>query len=342
MGTREASGGAVRVTQRRSRVTRAALLAMGLGLLPAQGLADGEAPVPKPVACTVEGMLEDVRAGLKEGSPAYQRYVRTRLQEAAKALPPDALRLAVNQERDPAVLEVIGAALATKASRDGSPELVQPLLSRASQDADPAVRAAAVKALRATASVEFMEKNGNVVTYQQLIRDSSPEVRMAVAENLLAENNEVYFGHDKAVSETAISVAAATQDPAVAAKLLGEISLEQAGPETVAKVTQQLRAQDATHRAAAAKALGGVPSPQIEAARGSLLELFRSDKDPAVRKAALEGLARLGQSSARPLFESLRGVDPAMDPEINAWLSAMKLNLQEWHLLLREKQRLRR
>jgi hypothetical protein len=31
-----------------------------------------------------------------------------------------------------------------------------------------------------------------------------------------------------------------------------------------------------------------------------------------------------------------------MDAEIDAWLSAMKLNLQEWHLLLREKQKLRK
>jgi hypothetical protein len=61
-----------------------------------------------------------------------------------------------------------------------------------------------------------------------------------------------------------------------------------------------------------------------------------------VRKAALEGLARLGLSSARPQLESLRGVDAALDPEIDAWLRAMKLNLQEWELLLREKQRLRK
>jgi DNA replication initiation complex subunit (GINS family) len=326
----------------RRRLGRAALLALGLGLLPAAGLAQGEVALPKPVACTVEGMLEDVRTGLKEGSPAYRKYVRSRLKEAAKAMPPEALRAAVNQERDPAVLEVIGAALVTKASRDESPELIQPLLSRASQDSDPAVRAAAVKAMRATPSVEFMAKNGGVVSYEQLSRDASAEVRMAVAENLLAENKEVYFGHDKTVSETAISVAASTKDPAVAAKLLSEISLEQAGPEAVAKVTQQLRAEDAAQRAAAAKALGGVPGAQVEGVRGSLLELFRSDKDPAVRKAALEGLARLGQSGSRSLLESLRGVDPAMDPEIDAWLSAMKLNLQEWHLLLREKQRLRR
>jgi HEAT repeat protein len=318
---------------------RLALLAVGLLSTPA--LAEGETPL-KRVACTMEGMLEDVRTGLKSGSPAYQKYVRVRLKEAAIAMSPDALRAAVAQERDPAVLEVVGAALATKASNAESPELVQALLSRASQDADPTLRAAAVKALRGTPSVEFMQKNGNVITYEQLARDPAPEVRQAVVDNLVEESAKVFFGHDRTVSETAVSVAAASKDPALAAKLLGEVSMEQVGPEAVAKLTQQLRAEDAGLRAAAAKALGGVPGREAVGARSSLLELFRGDKDVSVRKAALEGLARLGQSSARPLLESLRGVDPTMDPEIDAWVSAMKLNLQEWSLLLREKQRLRK
>jgi hypothetical protein len=319
---------------------RTALLAVGLLATPA--LAAGEVQVPKRVACTMEGMLEDVRAGLKSGSPAYQRYVRARLKEAAIAMSPDALRLAVAQERDPAVLEAVGAALATKASNAEQPELVQALLSRASQDSDPSLRAAALKALRGTPSVEFMAKNGSVITYEQLARDAAPEVRQAVVENLVEESAKVFYGHDKTVSETAASVAATVEDPALAAKLLSEVSMEQVGPEAVGKITQQLRSEDAGVRTAAAKALGGVPATEMAGARGSLLELFRNDKDANVRKAALEGLARLGQSSARPLLQSLRGVDPAMDPEIDAWLSAMKLNLQEWHLLLREKQRLRK
>ena len=316
-------------------------LLLAVGLLSTPTLAAGETPL-KRVACTMEGMLEDVRAGLKSGSPAYQRYVRIRLKEAAIAMSADSLRAAVSQERDPAVLEVVGAALATKASNSEKPELVQALLSRASQDADPRLRAAALKALKGTPSVEFMAKNGNVITYEQLARDSAPEVRQAVVDNLVEENTKVYFGHDKTVSETAVSVAAASNDPAMAAKLLSEVSMEQVGPEAVAKLTQQLRSEDAGLRTAAARALGGVPGTAAAGARSSLMELFRGDKDASVRKAALEGLARLGQSSARPLLESLRGVDPAMDPEIDAWLSAMKLNLQEWHLLLREKQRIRK
>lgn len=333
MSTRDMSGTGVR---------HAVLLALGLGLSPGLVWAQEAAAAPRQTACTVEGMLEDVRVGLKEGSPAYQRYVRMRLKEAAIAMPPDALRIAVSQERDPAVLEAVGAALATKASNMQKPEILQPLLSRASQDADPGLRAAAVKALRGSPSLEFMAQNGNVVTYEQLVRDSAPEVRQAVAENLVTESSQIYFGHDKNVSEMAVKVAAASRDPEVAAKLLGEVSMEAVGHETVEQLTRLLRAEEPGMRSAAARALGGVPGAEAAGARRSLVELFRGDKDPAVRKAVLEALARLGQSNAQPLLESLRGVDATMDPEIDAWLRAMRLNLQEWHLLLREKQKLRK
>lgn len=316
--------------------------ALGVSLLSGPTLAQGApAAVPAPAACTVEGMLDEVRGAMKTGSPAYRRYARLRLKEAAIALPPEALGRAVSQERDPAVLEAVGAALATKASNAQRPELLQPLLSRASQDADPTLRAAAVRALKGSPSVEFMAKNGDVVTYEQLVRDSAPEVRQAVAENLVTESAGIYFGHNPDLADAAVRIAAASEDPAVATRLLGEVSMEAASPATVRKLTQQLRSEDPGLRAAAAKALGGVPGTEAAGARRSLLAQYRSDTDLAVRKSSLEGIARLGQSSARPLLESLRGVDPRMDPEINAWLAALKLNLQEWHLLLREKQRLR-
>ncbi|RKH38661.1 HEAT repeat domain-containing protein [Corallococcus sicarius] len=314
-----------------------------LGLLPGLTLAQPapEVAVPTPTACTVEGMLDEVRVAMKTGSPAYQRYARLRLKEAAIALPPQALGKAVSEERDPGVLEAIGAALATKASNAQQPELLQPLLSRAKQDADPGLRAAAVRALKGAPSVEFMAKNGDVVTYEQLVRDSAPEVRQAVAENLVTESAGIYYGHNAELAEKAIQVAGASQDPAVTKRLLGEVSMEAASPEAVRKLTGHLRSEDPALRAAAAKALGGVPGTESAAARRSLTALYKSDSDPAVRKSALEGLARLGQSQARPLLESLRGVDPRMDPEIDAWLGALRTNLQEWHLLLREKQRLR-
>lgn len=322
---------------------RAALVSALWLLVPGVSLAEeAKETVLRPATCTVEGMLEDVRAALKGGSPALQRYVKLRLREAALAMSADGLQAALSRERDPAVLEALGAALATKASNAEDPTLLQPLLARASGDADASVRAAAVRAMRATPSVEFMEKNGGVVSYEQLVRDASPEVRAAVADNLVAESAEVYSGHDRRVSETAIATAAAAEDPAVAAKLLGEVSMETVGPGAVEQVMKQLRSEDAPLRAAAATALGGVPGASSDAARLALVDLYKTDTNPAVRKAALQGLARLGQSSARPLLESLRGIDRAMDPEIDAWLAAMSLNLQEWELLLREKQRLRR
>ena len=298
---------------------RAALLSALAWLLPTPALATGPTPGLQPVQCTVEGMLDDVRAALKDGSPALKRYVKLRLKEAAIAMSPEGLQAAFSRERDPAMLETLGAALATKASNAEAPELVQPVLARASGDSDPAVRAAAVRSLRAVGSVEFMAKNGSVVTYEQLARDPSPEVRMAVAENLVAESHEVYRGHDKTVSETAVATAAASQDPAVAAKLLSEVSMEKVGPEAVDTVMRQLRSEDPRLRAAAATALGGVPGASAEGARTSLVDLYRSEKDPAVRKAALQGIARLGQANATPLLQSLRGVDRAMDPEIDAW-----------------------
>ncbi|MFP2904140.1 hypothetical protein ACLESD_03515, partial [Pyxidicoccus sp. 3LFB2] len=218
---------------------RAALLSALLWLVPAPALATGPQATPlKQTTCTVEGMLDDVRAALKGGSPALQRYAKLRLKEAALVMSAEALQAAVASERDPAVLEALGAALSTKASNAENPALVQPLLARASGDSDPSVRAAAVRSLRATPSVEFMEKNGGVVTYEQLIRDSSPEVRAAVADNLVAESAEVYSGHDRKVSEAAVAAAAAAEDPTVAAKLLGEVSMEAVGPGAVEQVTK--------------------------------------------------------------------------------------------------------
>ncbi len=295
-----------------------------------------------PAVCTFEGMVDDVRGALRTGSPAFKRYVRERLKESVLALPPEVLQAAVERERDPEVLEVLSAALSAQVSRMEKPEVLQPLLTRATKDADPAARAAAVRGMRGIGSVDAMAKSGSRVTYEQLIRDPAPEVRQAVVENLVHENAKVYFGHDQGVSEAAISAALASRDPEATARLLREVSTEQVGPEAVRRLSEPLRSESPAVRAAAATALGGVPAASTPGARASLVEAYRTDKDPAVRKAALEGIARLGQSGARPLLESLRGVDPAMDPEIDAWLSAMKLNLQEWHLLLREKQRRRK
>jgi HEAT repeat protein len=248
----------------------------------------------------------------------------------------------VAQERDPDTLEALGAALVGKAGFDDNPGLLQPLLARAQGDGDPGLRAAAVRGLRGTGSVDYMAKNGGVVTYEQLIRDSAPEVRQAVVDNLVHESAKVYFGHDRTVSETAVATALAAKDPAVAAKLLSEVSMEQVGHETVERLRGELRSEDPALRAAAATALGGVPGAEAGGTRDALVKLYRDEKDPAVRKAALQGIVRLGMGSSLSTLESLRGVAPALDPEIDAWKSALERNLQEWHLLLREKERIRK
>jgi hypothetical protein len=326
-----------------SPLWRMALLAAATCcLLPARAQAqDGAVPLRK-ISCSFSGMVQELRGAMKTGSPAYRKYVLEQLKMAAKALPAEELLALVSREREPDVLEALGAALVSKAGFVEDPTLVQPLLQRALSDSDPNLRAAAVKGLRATGSVDLMARNGNVVTYEQLIRDSSPTVREAVVGNLVDENAKVYFGHDRAVSETAVSTALASPDPELAAKLLREVSMEQVGSETVRTLTGQLRTENPTLRAASATALGGVPGAESAGATRSLLELYRGEKDPAVRKAVLQSLVRLGMSGARPTLQSLRGVAPGMDPEIDAWLAALNLDLQEWHLLLREKERIRK
>lgn len=179
------------------RMGRAALLVALSSLTPVTARAEATL---RPAQCTVQGMLDDVRVAMKNGSPALKRYVKMRLKEAALAMPAESLLAALHGERDPEVLEALGAALATKASNAENPGLIQPLLARATGDADPALRAAAVRGLRGVPSVEFMEKNGGVVTYEQLVRDASPEVRAAVADNIVSESADVYSGHDRRVS----------------------------------------------------------------------------------------------------------------------------------------------
>ncbi len=323
---------------------RVALVGLGAWLVPAVASAQasgGSQPV-KRVACTFAGMMDDLRAGLKTGSPAYKKYVKERLKQAAKAMPPDELRAAVAQERDPDVLESLGEALATQASFTEDPSQVKPLLDRALNDGDPKLRAAAVRGLRGTGSVEMMAKNGGEASYERLIRDSAPEVREAVVGNLVQEDAKVYFGHGREVSETAVATALASRDPEAAARLLSQVSMEQVSPALVEQLTGQLRSEHPGLRAAAATALGGVPGASSQSSRQALVDLYRTDNDPAVRKAALEGIARLGLSGSRATLESLRGVAPGLDPEIDAWVTAMNRNLQEWSLLQREKQRLRK
>ncbi|WP_394843660.1 HEAT repeat domain-containing protein [Pendulispora brunnea] len=313
--------------------------AAGLVLLAGPVAATAPEHMQKETSCSVDSMVDNLRESLQSGSPSLKRYASTVLREAALTLSAEDLRAAFARERQPAMVEALAAALATKASHSEDPSLIRPLLSRATHDADPAVRAAALRGLRSTGSVDMMAKSGERVRYEQLIQDASPEVRKAVVENLKAESSEVYAGHDRTVSETAISAAKASTDPAATAELLRNASMEQVGSRAVRDVTGQLESSNPQVRAAAASALGGVQAAHSSEARVALTQLYRNDATPEVRRAVLESIARLGQTHAIPALESLASIDPAMKGEIDAWIAALKLGLQEWNLISREKER---
>ncbi|WP_394833170.1 HEAT repeat domain-containing protein [Pendulispora rubella] len=318
-----------------------AFVAAAAGLVLFAGPVTATAPeqMQKEKACSVDSMVDNLREALQSGSPSLKRYASTVLREAALTLSAEDLRAAFVRERQPVMVEALAAALATKASHSEDPSLIRPLLSRATHDADPAVRAAALRGLRATGSVDMMAKSGERVRYEQLIQDASPEVRKAVVENLKAESSEVYAGHDRTVSETAISAAKASSDPAATAELLRGTSMEQVSSRGVRDVTGQLESSNAQVRAAAASALGGVPAAHSSEARVALTQLYRNDATPEVRRAVLESIAHLGQAHAIPALESLASIDPSMKGEIDAWVSALKVGLQEWNLISREKER---
>ncbi|HEX2569046.1 MAG TPA: HEAT repeat domain-containing protein [Polyangia bacterium] len=314
-------------------------LALGLfGATPALAAGEGHAPIHQ-VECSVDSMLNDVRLGLKKGTPAFKKYLKNFLREAAPGMPFEQLRSAFEQERDPEMVEALGGALAARSSRNSNPQEISPVLARINRESDPASKAAAIRGLRGIGSVETLGKVGGL-SYEQLMRDPSPEVREAVVGNLIEENSKVYFGHDKAVSETAVNAALGSNDPKLAAKLLSEVSMEKVGHQTVQQLSQNLHNEDPTLRGATVKALGGVPGSESSTVRNSITDLYRTDNDPQVRKAALESIARLGMGGSISTLESLRSVDPSMSKEIDAWITALKKGLQEWSLVEREKQRL--
>lgn len=299
-------------------------------------------------ACTLSAQLQTLRIGLLRGSPALKRFLRRQLRERAPVIPEAELRAAFDREREPEMIEELSGALAARMARLGEPEALRAPLARAVSDGDPAARAAALRGLRGTGSVEAMAKLGGV-DYAQLIRDPAPVVRQAVVSNLLSESAEVYFGHDRAVSEQAISVARAarsgsTADPGLAARLLSQVSTESLGSQAVAELLSMLDgAADpslSALRAAVVTALGGVPATESSRVVTRLLDVYRQDPAHDVRRAVLQALVRLTMAGSVQLLTALRPVDASLDAEIDAWQRAVKSGLQEWSLLLREKQRL--
>lgn len=298
--------------------------------------------------CSVDAQIEALRAGLRRGSPALKRFLRQQLRELAPTLPLAELRAAFEREREPALIEELSGALAARVGRLEEPEALRAPLDRAQRDPDPEARAAALRGLRGTASVETLAKLGGA-DYERLVRDPAPAVREAVVTNLLTESAEVYFGHDRAVSEKAIAVALAARsgpsaDPAAATRLLSQVSTESVGHQAVTELLSlldgPLDAASAGLRAAVVTALGGVPSGESAAVVDRLLAHYRKDVASEVRRAVLESLVRLRMAAASPLLDALRPIDRGQEPEIAAWQQALKSGLQEWSLLHREKQRI--
>lgn len=298
------------------------------------GIAFAASPAaPTGGTCKVDDLLTQVRGGVTRGSPAYRKYVQRLLREAAPTLSEAELRAAFEAERDPAMIELLASALAARTDRTGEPGALLAVTARALEDGDPRVRAAATRALRGTSTLEHAPD-----TYKGLMRDGSPEVRREAAENLVADLESIYGGQHGPAADTAVTAALSTDDPAAAARVLGGVSMAKISPESVAGVRRLLTSPSLALRTGAVVALGGAPGGEAATSRTALLDLYRAERDTGIRRAILESLARLGFAAAVPDLESLRGVDPSLSSEIDSWIHVLRLGLQEWSLILREKQ----
>ncbi len=325
------------MTRTSSFRTRTLLLALTLGpLLPGAALAQA-APGPELQAgsCSVEGLMDSIRRGLQSDSAAYKKYLRTLLREAAVTLPDTELRAAFERETDPVMAEHLAAALVARTERGADPEAIKAVAKRALEERDPAVRAATVRSMRRTSALESTDG-----AYEKLVRDASPEVRQEAATNIVEDIQNVYAGFHGPASDAAVSAALASTDPKVTAKILGNLDTQKISADSAQRIQSLLRSDDAEVRRAAATALGGVPAEQMASARESLLGMYRGEKDAGVRKALLQSIAQLGFLGAVPELQRLRGLEPRLAPEIDQWIRVLSLDLQEWNLILREKQRL--
>jgi len=300
-----------------------------------QPASQAEAPALRAGTCSVQGLMDQIRRGLNSKSQAYKLYLRTLLRESAVNLPLSELQAAFDREYDPVMAEHLAAALVARTERDLEPEAMQAVAQRALADRDPAIRAASIRALRRTGA---LERSGDL--FERLVRDPSPEVRKEAATNLVEDNLNVYGGRHGPAADAAVAAAMASSDPKVTAQVLGNLMTGEISSESVRKLQQLLGSDSAEVRAAATTALGGVPAAEMASARESLLSMYRGERDSEVRKAILASIARLGFSGAVPELQRLRGIDPSLAPEIDSWIRVLNMNLQEWSLILREKQRL--
>ena len=325
------------MTRTTSFRTRTLLLALALcPLLPTPAAAQVLAPGPalRAESCSVEGLMDSIRRGLQSDSAAYKKYLRTLLRESAPTLSDQELKAAFERETDPVMAEHLAAALVARTERGADPEAIKAVAKRAIEERDPAVRAATVRSMRRTSALESTDG-----AYEKLVRDPSPEVRMEAATNLVEDTHYVYGGHHGPAADTAVSAAAASDDPKVTAKVLGQLMTGEISSDSARKLERLLGSGSAEVRAAASTALGGVPVAEMANARQSLTGMYRDEKDPTVRKAILQSIARLGFSGAVPELQRLRAVDPSMASEIDSWIRVLNMNHQDWSLILREKQR---
>jgi hypothetical protein len=333
------------VNERRLTISSASLLTLTLA---AHAHAHAHASAAHGVAtetprvdetCTADALFAEARVGLTQGSPALQKYLRSTLRDAALLTSDDVLLRELARTEDPAMIEALGSAIAHKAETVGSARLVSSLLKRAAHDPDPAQRAAAVRALKGTGSVELMRGAGAAVDYNGLIRDEAPEVRSAVVENLVIEDDDVYSGHSAEFAEAAFEAAAVASDKAAAARIIGETSSENVSVERARALSRLLDDDDPAMRKASARALGGVSPMHAADALSTLVARYRSEDDLDARREMLASIARLERVRAIPVLESLRSVDGRLVAEVDAWITVLRMGLPEWNLIEREKTR---
>jgi HEAT repeat protein len=301
----------------------------------AQAASPGSAPALVGESCSVPALMDQIRRGLGSKSEAYKRYLRTLLRESAVTLPDSELRAAFERETNPEMAEHLAAALVARTERGLDPTAMQAVAKKVLEEPNPTLRSAALRAMRRTSA---LENTGDM--YERLVRDASPEVRMEAATNLIEDNLYVYSGHHGPAADMAVKAAAASTDAQVTAKILGSLPTQAISADSARRLESLLGNDEAEVRKAAALALGGVPAPEMASARAQLLSLYRGERDSGVRKALLQSIAQLGFVGAIPELQKLRSVDPSLTAEVDAWIRVLSLNLQEWSLILREKQRL--
>jgi hypothetical protein len=315
--------------------------AAGQGSGPAVGGSAAASAPPdmlRPVACELDSLLEEYRRG--KASPAYRRYVREQLQGILESLPPEELWALVESEEDPEVLELVASLWVTRFNLTQEFSVLERMVARAERERDPVRRAAMVRSLVATGdpSSELLAgKESTRNTYRALVNDPAPEVRQAVVDNLTAEAAR-NFGRFQGVAEQAVALAAAAEEPKTAAGLLQASALEAVRPQALSTVRGMLESSKAPEvRAAAAKALGTVPSSELRPTLELLAARYKAEPDRSVRSALLESLSRLGLSQAPSYLQRLKGVDSALDGEIDTWLRLLASNPPNGFLLQQDK-----